>query len=69
MSDSEVLNEYDAKVAELKDSMDQFIEAATEGRAGRGSRQKALDSRKLSMAISTNLKNFRSLSIKNDKEK
>ncbi len=64
-----VLEEYDVKLGELKEAMGQFIDSATIGRAGRGSKIKSLDSRKLSMSISAQLKDFRSLSIRNDKEK
>ena len=64
-----MLEQYNEFVSNLKESMDEFSAAAEAGATGRGSKTKALDARKLSMKISNDLKDFRSLSIKNDKEK
>jgi hypothetical protein len=63
------LIEYDESVESLKESFNSFTEMADGGKDGRGSKTKALQARKLSMAISDQLKNFRALSISNDKAK
>lgn len=63
------LIEYDEQVESLKESFDKFVELAEGGKDGRGSKTKALQSRKLSMDIGAKLKDFRVLSISNDKAK
>ncbi len=60
---------YDASVEELQECFNSFIELANGGKEGRGSKTKALGARKMSMEITNKLKDFRSLSIDNDKAK
>ena len=60
---------YAKAVAELTEDFTSFSEAAEKGKEGRGSRTKALEARKLSMNITNKLKDFRALSISNDKVK
>ena len=64
-----VLEEYDGMLTEIKETIDKFVDAAVIGREGRGSKTKALEARKLSQKLTKDLKDFRALSIKNDKEK
>ena len=64
-----IRDEYAAKTQEIKDLMEQFVEAAEGGQEGRGSKTKSLQARKLSMQITNELKDYRAVSIKNDKEK
>ena len=66
---STVLDEYKTFVTELKETSDEFFGACEEGAEGRGSKTKALQARKLSMKMADGLKQFRALSIKNDKSK
>jgi hypothetical protein len=61
--------EYDESVEQLKEAFNSFLEFAEAGKEGRGSKTKALSARKMSMDISTKLKDFRALSIANDKNK
>lgn len=61
--------EYDESVEQLKKDFDSFLEFAEAGKEGRGSKSKALSARKMSMEISNKLKDFRALSIDNDKQK
>ena len=63
------LPEYDELIENLKESFDLFSELAEKGKDGRGSKTKALQARKLSMKLGNQLKDFRALSISNDKEK
>ncbi len=63
------LPEYDESVGTLKESFDAFVELAEGGKDGRGSKTKALKARKMSMMLANQLKDFRSLSISNDKSK
>lgn len=63
------LPEYDAIVEKLNTTMDEFKEFAEGGKDGRGSKSKALQARKLSMRLTSELKEFRAESIKNDKSK
>ena len=63
------LIEYDESVESLKEAFDAFAELAEGGKDGRGSKTKALQARKLSMQLGNQLKDFRSLSISNDKSK
>jgi hypothetical protein len=61
--------EYTKAVETLAEDFVQFFEAAKGGKSGRGSKTKALQARKLSMTITNNLKEFRALSVANDKAK
>jgi len=63
------LIEYDESVENLKEAFNSFTELAEGGKDGRGSKTKALQARKLSMLLGNQLKDFRSLSISNDKAK
>ncbi len=63
------LIEYDESVEILKEAFNSFAELAEGGKDGRGSKTKALQARKLSMALGNQLKDFRALSIANDKSK
>ncbi len=63
------LVEYDESVEGLKEAFNKFTELAEGGKDGRGSKTKALQARKLSMELGNKLKDFRALSITNDKEK
>lgn len=63
------LIEYDESVESLKESFSLFTELSEAGKDGRGSKTKALQARKLSMDIGAKLKDFRALSISNDKDK
>ena len=60
---------YDEIVSNLGTLFEGFKENAEGGKEGRGSKVKALRARKLSMEITSTLKDFRSVSITNDKEK
>jgi len=66
---SEVTESYNAQVDALKADMEAFIEAAEAGADGRGSKVKALAARKLSSKIGKSMKEFRSISVANDKAK
>lgn len=61
--------EYDESVEDLKACFESFLEFAEAGKEGRGSKTKALSARKMSMEIGNKLKDFRALSITNDKNK
>ncbi len=63
------LIEYDESIESLKEAFDAFSELAEGGKDGRGSKTKALQARKLSMQLGNQLKDFRALSITNDKSK
>jgi len=63
------LPEYESLVETLKTTVDEFFDAAEGGKEGRGSKTKALAARKLSMKLTNDLKEFRALSISNDKAK
>jgi len=60
---------YDESIESLKESFNAFSELAEGGKDGRGSKTKALQARKLSMDLANKLKDFRALSIENDKVK
>lgn len=60
---------YDESIEGLKVAFESFLELAAAGKEGRGSKTKALAARKMSMEIGTKLKDFRVLSITNDKDK
>lgn len=65
-----MISESYAKAVEtLVEDFKQFSEAAELGKTGRGSKTRALEARKLSMTITNNLKDFRALSVANDKAK
>lgn len=64
-----MLINYDVKCQEVKTKFDEFTEAAEKGREGHGSKTHALKARKLSTEISMLLKDFRAISISNDKAK
>ncbi len=63
------LPQYDESAEKIKGLFESFNELAEGGKDGRGSKTKALQARKLSMEITNELKDFRSLSIENDKQK
>ncbi len=60
---------YSETVDNLAGLFESFKENAEGGKEGRGSKTKALQARKLSMEITSTLKDFRALSISNDKVK
>jgi hypothetical protein len=60
---------YTETISELGGLFESFKENAELGVEGRGSKTKALQARKLSMEITNKLKDFRSLSITNDRSK
>jgi len=60
---------YDAKCQEVKAKFEEFSEAAEKGKEGHGSKTYALKARKLSTEITVLLKDFRAISIANDKAK
>lgn len=62
-----MLPEYDGAINSLKETFEAFNEVATAGREGRGCKTNALKARKLSMKITEDLKDFRKLSITNDR--
>ena len=64
-----MLQEYSEMVEKLGKSFEAFKIAADGGKEGRGSKTRALEARKLSMEITNDLKDFRALSIANDKAK
>lgn len=64
-----MLPEYDAIMEQVAKTMERFNEAAEGGKEGRGSKTRALEARKLSMQLTNELKDFRALSIANDKAK
>ena len=66
---SETTEKYVATVEALKVDMTAFVDAATAGTEGRGSKAKALEARKISTKIAATLKDFRAVSVQNDKEK
>lgn len=61
--------EYDESIEGLKVAFAEFLDFAEAGKEGRGSKTKALSARKASMDIGNKLKDFRALSIANDKNK
>lgn len=63
------LPEYDSQLEVIRETFEKFEEMANGGKEGRGSKTKALTARKLSMDLTNKLKDFRSISIKNDKLK
>jgi len=67
MSDTRI--KYDEMLEGLKADVESFVSEAEAGKEGRGSKKSAMAARKLSVVISKKLKDFRSLSVANDKEK
>jgi len=63
------MSDYDSMVESLTETWNEFVANAQEGKEGRGSKTKALAARKASMKLSNDLKDFRSASIANDREK
>jgi len=66
---SEVQENYDKSLATLRETFEDFMEEAEKGKEGRGSKSSALKARKLSSKLGNDLKDFRALSIDNDKNK
>lgn len=64
-----MLQEYQEQLDKVVSTIEAFKIAAEGGKEGRGSKIRALESRKLSMQITNELKDFRSISISNDKVK
>lgn len=64
-----MLQEYQEQLEKIHSTMDAFKEAAEGGKEGRGSKTRALEARKLSMQLTNELKDFRVISINNDKNK
>lgn len=64
-----IIEGYDESVSELNELFSKFAENAEGGKEGKGSKTKSLQARKLSMEITNKLKDFRALSIANDKAK
>lgn len=58
---------YDEILGQIKDLTTAFITEAESGKEGRGSKTHALAARKLSLKVANAMKEFRSISIKNDK--
>jgi len=63
------MDSYVSFLNELKGTIESFVGAAEAGTEGRGSKTKALEARKLSMKLTNDLKDFRKVSIENDKNK
>ena len=66
---TELLEKYEDSLKELRESFEDFMDEADKGKEGRGSKSSALNARKHSTKISNMLKEFRALSIANDKAK
>jgi len=66
---SELTEQYDAMLAGLRETFEDFMDEGEKGKDGRGSKTSALKARKLSTKLANDLKDFRSLSISNDKAK
>ena len=66
---SELHEKYDGMLNELRESFEDFMDEAEKGKEGRGSKTCSLKARKLSSKIANTLKDFRALSIENDKAK
>ena len=60
---------YDGMLNTLRESFEDFMDEAEKGKEGRGSKTCALKARKQSSRIAETLKEFRALSISNDKAK
>jgi len=66
---SELGEKYDAMISGLRETFEDFMDEAEKGKEGRGSKTSALKARKLSTKLANDLKDFRALSISNDKAK
>ncbi len=66
---SELHEQYDGMLTTLRETFEDFMDEAEKGKEGRGSKTSALKARKLSSKLANGLKDFRSLSIDNDKAK
>lgn len=66
---SEISEKYDEMLKSLRETFEDFMEEAEKGKEGRGSKSSALKARKLSSKIGNDLKDFRAISIDNDKNK
>lgn len=62
-----MLEGYNPTVGSLQTTWDEFKEAADAGSEGRGCKTNALKARKLSMKLTEELKDFRKVSIDNDR--
>ena len=59
---------YDEMIGQLKDLYATFITEAEMGKEGKKCKTHSLKARKVSTELANKLKDYRSLSIKNDKE-
>jgi len=66
---SELTGTYDEMINGLRETFEDFMDEAEKGKEGRGSKTSALKARKLSTKLANDLKDFRALSIQNDKAK
>lgn len=66
---SNLVEQYDAMMSGLRETFEDFMDEAEKGKSGRGSKTSSLKARKLSTKLATDLKEFRALSISNDKAK
>jgi len=66
---SELHEKYDGMLESLRETFEDFMEEAEKGKEGRGSKSSALKARKFSSKLGNDLKDFRALSIDNDKQK
>ncbi len=60
---------YDELVGKIKEVMSAFITEAEMGKEGKGSKAHSLVARKLSLQATSSLKDFRKVSLDNDKTK
>jgi hypothetical protein len=61
------MSAYSEKVEKIKEVYTAFMNEAELGETGRGCKAHALSARKLSVKLANELKEYRPLSIKNDK--
>jgi len=61
------MSNYTDQVAKIKSTIEAFTVSADQGESGRGSKTRSLEARKLSMQLTNELKEFRTISITNDK--
>jgi len=66
---SEIVEKYDKLLQNIRNKFEDFMDDAEKGKDGRGSKTCALNARKNSTEIGKLLKNFRKISIENDKLK
>jgi len=64
-----MVNGYTEAVTKLEAEMKEFVVEATAGADGHGSKTSAMKARKLSGVITKSLKDFRKISIENDRAK